>query len=187
MPSMFKKAMLYLGLGSDEDFEALDRQHASEDYERVRALDLTGAEVRVEPDEPQVAGPVDPETEPSRAAVSAVRPIPAEDVPDRQRRPSVVRPIPAKANAKPHTVVPATFNDAQEVADTFKRDRPVIINLQQADRDLTRRLIDFASGLCYGVGGDMKKVATAVYLLTPADVEVSEEERQLLQEKGLHD
>ena len=99
----------------------------------------------------------------------------------------MVRPLPAKANAKPHVVSPVSFNDAQEIADTFKRNQPVIVNLQQADRDLTRRLIDFASGLCYGVGGDMKKVAQAVYLLTPVDVEVSETERELLQEAGLHD
>lgn len=187
MPSMFKKAMLYLGLGSDEDFEALDRQQSTEDYERVRALDLTGNEVRVDPPEPEPAGPVDPEVEPARAAVSAVRPIPVDQVPERARRPSVVRPLPAKANAKPHVVSPVSFNDAQEIADTFKRNQPVIVNLQQADRDLTRRLIDFASGLCYGVGGDMKKVAQAVYLLTPVDVEVSETERELLQEAGLHD
>ncbi len=187
MPSMFKKAMLYLGLGSDEDFEALDRKQSQDDFERVRALDLTGNEVRVEPPAPEPAGPVDPEEEPERAAVSAVRPIPVDEVPAQARRPSVVRPIPAKANAKPHVVHPISFNDAQEIADHFKRDKPVIVDLQQADRDLMRRLIDFASGLCYGVGGDMKKVADAVYMLTPADVEVSAAERERLQEAGLHD
>jgi cell division inhibitor SepF len=89
-------------------------------------------------------------------------------------------------NAKPSVVVPVSFNEAQEVADKFKGSQPVIVNLQSADRDLARRLIDFASGLCYGLGGQMEKVANQVYLLTPSNVEVSAEERRRLQEH-LHD
>src|SRR5690606_24018741 len=69
----------------------------------------------------------------------------------------VVRPLPS--TAKPHVVTPSGFNDVQQVADRFKRDQPVIINLQNVDRDLSRRLIDFASGLCYGLEGDMERVA----------------------------
>jgi cell division inhibitor SepF len=187
MTSMFKKAMLYLGLGSDEDFEKFDRQVSGDDYDRVRALDQRGAEVDVDPPPNVPAGPINPDEEPRRAAVSAVRPIPADEVPEAVRRPSVVRPIPAPATAKPVVLKPTSFNDAQEVADTFKKKQPVIINLQHADRDLTRRLIDFASGLCYGVGGDMNKVAQQVYLITPADIEISEAERQILRDDGLHD
>jgi cell division inhibitor SepF len=61
------------------------------------------------------------------------------------------------------------------------------MNLQNADRDLARRLIDFASGLCYGVGGQMEKVANSVYLLSPSNVEVSAEERRRMQEHGFSD
>jgi cell division inhibitor SepF len=184
---MFKNAMLYLGLGSDEDFEKLDQSGSAEEREGVRALDGGGREVLIEPPPEAAPGPVDPDAEPAHATVSAVRPIPVEQVPEQARRQSVVRTIPAPATAKPHIVSPISFNDAQEVADKFKLEQPVIVNLQQADDDLTRRLIDFASGLCYGVGGSMKKVADYVYLLTPADVEVSATERQLLQDQGLHD
>ena len=99
-------------------------------------------------------------------------------------RPQVVRPIPMTPNAKPHVVVPDSFNEAQEVADKFKGGQPVIMNLQGADRDLSRRLIDFASGLCYGLGGQMERVGNQVYLLTPTNVEVSAEERRRLQERG---
>jgi len=87
-------------------------------------------------------------------------------------------------NAKPHVVVPTSFNQAQELADKFKGSQPVIMNLQAADRDLARRLIDFASGLCYGLGGQMEKVANQVYLLTPSNVEVTAEERRRLHERG---
>jgi cell division inhibitor SepF len=96
----------------------------------------------------------------------------------------VVRPLPTAGASKPFVVGPASFNDAQEVADKFKVNVPVILNLQGVERDLARRIIDFASGLCYGLGGQMERVANQVYLLTPSDVEVSPEERRRLHERG---
>ncbi len=102
----------------------------------------------------------------------------------RKPRPAAVRPVPVPANAKPSVVAPRSFNDTQEVADKFKANQPVIVNLQGVDRDLARRIIDFASGICYGLGGQMERVASAVYLLTPTNVEVSVEERRRLQERG---
>jgi cell division inhibitor SepF len=130
---------------------------------------------------------------PETTAIGAVRPIrtsqpldPAAPEPAPQR-PQVVRPVPVAANAKPHALTPVSFNDAQELADKFKGNQPVIMNLQNADRDLARRLIDFASGLCYGVGGQMEKVANSVYLLSPSNVEVSAEERRRMQEHGFSD
>ena len=96
-----------------------------------------------------------------------------------------VKTIPI-TSAKPHVVAPRTFNDAQQLADRFKADQPVIVNLQTADRDLARRIIDFISGLCYALGGKMEKVADQVYLLAPSHVNLAEEERQRLQERGLH-
>jgi len=97
----------------------------------------------------------------------------------------VVRPLPT--SAKPFVVSPTGFNDVQQVADKFKRDQPVIVNLQGVDRDLSRRLIDFASGLCYGLTGDMEKVAENVFLLTPNGAEVSDDDRRRLREGGLVD
>ena len=99
-------------------------------------------------------------------------------------RTQVVRPVPITANSKPHVVVPASFNQAQDVADKFKTNQPVVMNLQGADRDLSRRLIDFASGLCYGLGGQMERLVNQVYLLTPGNVEVSADERRRLEERG---
>ncbi len=83
-----------------------------------------------------------------------------------------------------HFVAPKNFNDAQDVADKFKDAIPVIINLQGADADLSKRLIDFASGLTYALDGGMQRVADKVFMLTPQNVEVSAEERARLIEKG---
>jgi cell division inhibitor SepF len=83
-----------------------------------------------------------------------------------------------------HFVAPKNFNDVQDVADKFKDTIPVILNLQSADTDLSKRLIDFASGLTYALDGGMQRIADKVFLLTPKNVEVSAEERARLLEKG---
>ena len=83
-----------------------------------------------------------------------------------------------------HLVVPKNFNDAQQIADQFKDAIPVILNLQGTDTDLSKRLIDFASGLTYALDGGMQRIADKVFLLTPRNVEVSAEERARLIEKG---
>lgn len=105
----------------------------------------------------------------------------------RSHRTAVIRPVPAPAETpavKVHLVVPKNFNDAQLIADKFKADVPVILNLQACETELSKRLIDFASGLTYALDGGMQRVADKVFLLTPNNVEVSAEERQRLMEKG---
>ncbi len=86
--------------------------------------------------------------------------------------------------AKPRTLIPESFSDAKLVADEFKRDIPVLLNLQSLDRDLARRLIDFASGICYAMDGSMEKIASQVFLLIPESVEVSDEDRRRIEERG---
>ena len=76
-----------------------------------------------------------------------------------------------------HLVVPRSFNDAKQIADRFKQSMPVIVNLQDADVDLSKRLIDFASGLTYALNGTMQRIADKVFLLTPPNIVVSAEER----------
>jgi cell division inhibitor SepF len=83
-----------------------------------------------------------------------------------------------------HLVLPKSFNDAQQIADKFKDSIPVILNLQGVDADLSKRLIDFASGLTYALDGGMQRIADKVFMLTPRNVEISAEERARLIEKG---
>jgi cell division inhibitor SepF len=88
------------------------------------------------------------------------------------------------ASVRVHLVVPRSFNDAQSIADKFRDGSPVILNLQSSDTELSKRLIDFSSGLTYALGGGMQRVADKVFLLTPRNVEVSAEERARLVERG---
>jgi len=97
----------------------------------------------------------------------------------------MLRPVGGNgADVRVHLVTPYSFNDAQEVADKFKQDTPVILNLQTTDSELAKRLIDFTSGLTYALGGGMQKIADKTFLLTPRNVEVSAEEKARLVEKG---
>lgn len=100
------------------------------------------------------------------------------------RRGSPVRAVEPPSRSEVHLVVPKSFNDAQQIADRFKNSVPVIINLQGAEVDLAKRLIDFSSGLTYALDGGMQRIADKVFLLTPESVEVSAEERARLLEKG---
>jgi len=211
MASMWRKAMLYLGLGPDDEYDDFDvtgehprpvtprpvvrradAQHDPEPSGAVRTLPPSvagddhgsvgngngtslAAPGRGDRDRDRVAD--GGERAPSRRTATA----------ERASRPhgAVVRPLPlGGAASKPVVVGPTSFNDAQEIADKFKGNVPVILNLQGVERDLARRIIDFASGLCYGLGGQMERVANQVYLLTPSDVEVSPEERRRLRERG---
>jgi cell division inhibitor SepF len=102
---------------------------------------------------------------------------------------AVLRPVNRGGNGRTgdvrvHLVIPKSFNDAQQVADRFKDGVPVILNLQGVDTDLSKRLIDFASGLTYALDGGMQRIADKVFMLTPRNVEISAEERARLIEKG---
>ena len=104
--------------------------------------------------------------------------------PDRTAVQPRVAALPSPASVRVHLVIPRSFNDAQQIADKFKEAIPVILNLQSSDQDLSKRLIDFASGLTYALDGGMQRVADKVFLLTPRNVEVSAEERARLLERG---
>jgi cell division inhibitor SepF len=140
-----------------------------------------------EPDEHDLEG----EPSAARAAPVPVLRRVRDDGPERRDRErydepveAVVRPIPSPVPGKVHLVEPAGFNDAEEIGEKFKADIPVIVNLQGMDNDVSKRLIDFAAGLTFGLDGRIQRVADKVFLLTPRNVEVSAEERRRLQERG---
>jgi len=168
--SFWKRTMDYLGLGPDDAYDDYDIEEDEEMAPRGRRpqdaeprngrgpRDETGGEgvVRTLPSRPTFPSrDFDPSQ--SRRDDSGVQPRP--------QRSSGSRP--AGGSNEPAAVSPRRFDQAQEVADKFKEGQPVIMNLEGADREVARRLIDFASGLCYGLDGSMEKVANGVYLLKP--------------------
>ena len=210
MASIWRRTMVYLGLVDDEEYEEYEPYDEPQTQPMGQAAPPRRA-ARPVPD--PMEGSYDPEptgvrtlprdegfnTEPRGMEPRAVEPrsiggsgmggpggMGSSGAVTVQPRPSVVRPFSQPQAAKVHITVPVGFNDAQEIGDKLKANQPVIVNLQGIDRDLSRRLIDFSSGLTYGLGGAMERVAEQVFLLTPSNVEVSAEEKRRLQERGLY-
>lgn len=197
MAGMFRRAMVYLGLVEDDYDEMYDPGY--DDPTGTQAMPAQGQyPQQAQQGWPQQyggrqAGP--PEAEP---VPTGVRPLPAgyrHDPSGRSPsgemsgigtvtpRPSVVRSVTPLTSVRPHIVVAKDFADAQEIGRKFRDAQAVIANLQAAERPLRRRLIDFCSGLAFGAG-KMDKVADGVFLLTPSNVEVSEDEKRRLEERG---
>ncbi|MFT7646008.1 MAG: cell division inhibitor SepF [Candidatus Poriferisodalaceae bacterium] len=223
MASLWRKSMLYLGLGPDENYDQISHEghddgnvdgnvdgriepvHSSPEPGPAAALSRSGRSGMASASSGMGAMGGSSEGLKAAGAVTTstitVRPIAERPAADSGPRPGEgivsvspmkptgstgsVRTIPV-SSTKPHIVSPRSFNDAQQVADRFKADQPIIVNLQAVDRELSRRLIDFTSGLCYALEGNMEKVADNVYLLSPSNVRVPDEERRRLQERGLH-
>lgn len=106
----------------------------------------------------------------------------AEDVGDNPTR--ALKSVGNKNSGQMHFSAPQSFNEAQQIADKFKNQVPVILNLQETDTDMAKRLIDFASGLTYALDGGMQRIADKTFLLTPRNVHFSAEERARLMERG---
>lgn len=111
---------------------------------------------------------------------------------ERPRQAAPLRSVPAGGTVssmtpqvKMHISEPKTFGEAQAIADRLKSGTPVIMNLTMTQPDLAKRLIDFASGLTYGLDGGLQKISDKVFMLTPANVDVSAEDRRRLRDKGL--
>lgn len=168
--SVWQKTMLWLGLGPDEAYAEHDDQLimrgplASQEFAEARTAGEVGGnvyELRARP------GPVG--TMQSGATESS----------------GAVRPLRAAVSAKPLTVEPGGFDDAKEVADRFLGGQPVAVNVNGVEHETARRIIDFASGLCYGNGGRLERVTAQVYLLSPMDVQVSVDEKLRIRDEDL--
>ena len=168
MPSVWQKTRYWLGFGTEEEFAP--RGYAEQDSDMRLVSQM----------------PPEEHSNSIGADIGSVRPIPPADRSDaeataEQPQTSFVRPIPSTAS-KPSVVTPMSFDDAKDVGDCFRGGQAVIVNLQHSGREVARRLIDFSSGLCYGLDGRMERVADHVYLLTPSNVEVSAEERHRMEQ-----
>jgi cell division inhibitor SepF len=166
---VWNRTLVYFGIAEDEEWEEelsttseeLDRDYRRRDRANVRRLPRRR--------EPEAWSDADSASEPESAVA------PSRTSSSRRSRLRGVES--GGSQVRVHLVLPRSFNDAQQIADRFKDSVPVILNLQSADTELSKRLIDFASGLTYALDGSMQRVADKVFLLTPRDVEVSAEER----------
>lgn len=208
MAGVLNKAMVWLGLAPDDEYddypyEAQGRPGpaprsgygASADPRGVERRPVPGGAAPGRPARPQRPTPDYDEDDPyvtprpSNRQTGVVRQLPAQGALQNDPRSSrmeetpTVRPM-RPTSARPSVLEPESFDDAKEIADRFKAEQPVVMDLAGVDRDLARRLIDFASGICYALGGHMERVRPGGYLLTPGRVEVSDEDKRRLADGG---
>jgi cell division inhibitor SepF len=157
MAGVWRKTLVYLGLVEDDELD----EYAYEEHEVEEAPRKHSRRSAA----------------PSRDADEGYAP---------PKRDAVVRSIPTQPQARFHLVTPTQFKaDAQEVGDKFREGFSVLMNLHAAEARERQRLIDFASGLAYGMGGGIQPAGENVILITPPGVQVSAEERQrFLEERG---
>jgi cell division inhibitor SepF len=167
MPGVWKKTLSYLGL-VEEDYQDVDDAFVGDEFESgpapVRRLSR-----------PAAAGG-------ARTGTALLQPVETTE--------GLVRTMPATPRSVSgghiHAAEPKRFDEAREVGDRFKDGVSVIMNLQGTEDAIARRLVDFASGLVFGLDGKIEMVANRVYLLTPPGIEVSAEERQRIRDAGLY-
>jgi cell division inhibitor SepF len=164
---IWNRTLVYFGIAEEEDWDE-DGFVTEEELERTYSDRPNVRRLAPRRRQEQFDDWTDPGEQP--AAATPMRPR--------------LRAADGPGSVRMNLVIPRSFNDAQQIADRFKQDIPVILNLQSSDQELSKRLIDFASGLTYALDGGMQRVADKVFLLTPRNVEVSAEERARLLERG---
>jgi cell division inhibitor SepF len=179
---LWSRTLVYFGIAEeDEDYYDEDEAYAAEESLEQSYRERPNVR-RLTPRRRSHGYDDWTESEESRSRARAAAPAAAPARPARASR--HMEAVPNPHSVRVHLVLPRSFNDAQQIADKFKHSIPVILNLQSADAELSKRLIDFASGLTYALDGGMQRVADKVFLLTPRNVEVSAEQRAQLLERG---
>ena len=166
MAGAMRKAMVYLGLVEDDDRYNYD-SYDDEGYDG----ELDGRS-----------------TSSSRGASSsgAAREEHAGSVatmPDRRPR-GATQSTGSRAFDRITTIHPRTYNEAKQIGESFREGTPVIMNLSDMDDSDAKRLVDFAAGLVFGLRGTIERVTNKVFLLSPADVTVTAEDKARMAESG---
>ncbi len=211
MAGVLNKAMVWLGLAPDDEYDDYPYEAPGRPVGGAPRPGYPAAgDPRGAPERRPIAGapgPGRPQRPQPRQAPEYEEEDPYVTPRPAGRQPGVVRQLPAQGalqndprsprveetptvramrptSARPSVLQPESFDDAKEIADRFKADQPVVMDIAGVDRELSRRLIDFASGICYALGGHMERVRPGGYLLTPARVEVSDDDKRRLASNG---
>ncbi len=160
MAGAMRKMAVYLGLVENDDqydeYDSYDRQQDQRDHdERTRQLRA------VRDDDPP----------PSRQATSPPVPTRSDGAP-------------GASASRITTLHPRTYNDARAIGEQFRDGIPVIMNLSEMDDGDAKRIVDFAAGLSFGLHGTLERVTQKVFLLSPADVVVTAEEKAQMAQGG---
>lgn len=151
------KFLNYMKLNGDDDYDDYDDYDDDDDYEE----DL----------------PVKKTTKSSSKSSSKSRQSDYyEDEPIKKTNPKIT-PMPKtkKSGSGMNVCVikPTTFEDAREITETLLANRTVVLNLEGLDMDIAQRIIDFTSGSCFAINGNLQKISHYIFIITPESVDIS--------------
>jgi cell division inhibitor SepF len=144
MPGAVRRLGAYLGLVEDGPADEVVAETPARDVRAVRHDSRT----------------------PERSSVRTIR---NDEVLD---RPIKTEPASVESTPRIVTIVPQSFNDCQRIGEAFRAENSVVVDFTQLDAGLRRRIIDFASGLVFGLHGRMQRVTETVYVLSPRNVDL---------------
>ena len=187
MASLWQKALWTLGLTDDEN-EGGDAD--SSPQAQVRKVGASGEKASESERRPATSGTTVPGR---RVEPPSMNRRVLSSNPQHAEAGVYVRESPAATTTRPiggpglvEVIDARTFSDAQLLADHIRSGTAVVLDVRGAETAMVRRLVDFSSGLTYGLGGKMVKIARGVILMTPANVSIGVEERQRLVDLGLY-
>ena len=158
--------MLWLGLGPDEMYEGMS----------------DGVQPRIWPPEQNSEETVS--SKPIRTPIKArLKESFNEEKSSAMASTGTVRPLRPARSTKPKIEQPKSFNEVTTFADIYTSENAVLVTLEGVDHAVARRIIDFASGLCYAEKGKMERIGNQDYLLIPRDVTVDPETREKIKEE----
>ncbi len=158
MASAMRKMAVYLGLVEDDRYDDYDVYE--EEYEEPEAEHSSRRR------------PLEDDQQATQIATGP-------PVPPQERREPAVSDL-----ARITTLHPRTYNEARTIGEHFREGTPVIMNLTEMVDSDAKRLVDFAAGLVFGLHGSIERVTNRVFLLSPANVEVTAEDKARMAERG---
>jgi cell division inhibitor SepF len=176
MASAMRKVAVYLGLAEDREYDGYDDRY---DYPAEEAYEDGDGVVSEDVDydgSDRVLDSPDPDHKATVASLADRRSV----------SPTAARRAAPPREARITTLHPRSYNDARTLGEHFRDGVPVIMNLTDMDDIDAKRLVDFAAGLIFGLRGTIDRVTAKVFLLTPADVRVTAEDRARMAGGGFY-
>ena len=169
MAGAMRKMAVYLGLVEDDRY---DDRYADDYDDAYEHFDEEQAASREHADDRGQATRTDNSVDQGHAGSTV------------ERR-TVTAPPPVTTDlARITTLHPRTYNEARTIGEHFREGTPVIMNLTEMVDSDAKRLVDFAAGLVFGLHGSIERVTNKVFLLSPANVEVTAEDKARIAERG---
>ena len=152
--SVMERLLSYMKLNGDEDYDDEYDDDEYDDYEEpeTKVSKLTSRKTK--------SAPVEEEEERPRKASPKITPI-------KQARRS------SGAGMEVCVIKPTSIEDGREITETLLANRTVVLNLEGLDVDIAQRIIDFTSGSCFAISGNLQKISQYIFIITPASVDIS--------------